>query len=124
MQRKPAHYLEMAKTLFGNPGMPDRELGELLGGFSQAYIAKAKGGNMSDGLALKLESLLKLTPGEVLLIARIHRENDPAVRAALEELARKLFSLMSEEEVQAPLILVAEGMRAALARRAEDWRKL
>ncbi|MET0517659.1 MAG: hypothetical protein ABW005_02375 [Burkholderiaceae bacterium] len=129
MNRKPAHYLAMARAYFGNPRMSDRELGVRLAtaerpdGYSQSYVAKAKAGNMSDEMALQLEALLKLNSGEAVLVARIHREKNDAVRAALESLLGNFFALMPEDS--APLELVAESMRASLMRQAkDDWRRL
>lgn len=123
MNRKPAHYLEMAKAMFGNPGMSDRELGERLGGHSQGYIGNAKAGNMSDKLAFKLEQLLHTSPGEIIMVARAHRENDEDIKAAIQAFVGKALALMPEDEVAAPIELVAEGMRASLMRQASDWRK-
>lgn len=120
MIRKPAHYIEMAKAYFGNPGMSDRELGERLGGLSQGFIARSKGGNMSDNLAFKLEQLMGLPPGEVIMVARAHREKDADIRAAVQSWVGNALALMPEE-VEPPKA-VSDGMRAALAQRAKVWR--
>lgn len=120
MTRKPAHYLEMAKAFYGNPGMSDRELGERLGGLTAGYIGKAKFGNMSDNLALKLEQLLKIAPGEVIMVARAYREKDEEVKAALQAWVGKALALMPEG-VEPPKA-VFDGMRASLVQRAKSWR--
>lgn len=87
-------YIQAAKTAMGNPAMSDRELGERMGGYSQSMIATAKGGRMSDPLAMRIAELIGADPGELLMVARLERENDPAVKAALIAWAGNVFRLM------------------------------
>jgi len=111
-------YVALLKVHLGDALMSDRQLGELLG-YSQQYIAKAKGGNMSDALAVRVEDILDLEPGEVLTVARAQREQTPEVRERLLSWASKTLALMPEKAETAAL--VASGVRARHAR--ESWRK-
>jgi len=101
-------YVSEAKRALGAERMSDRELGERLG-YSQQTIAGAKHGNMSDPLALRLAELLGIQAGELLMVARLEREKDPAIRAALVEWAGNVFSLMPTKA--APSELVRGGVR-------------
>lgn len=92
-----AQYLNDARKALGNARMSDAELGERLGGFGQSYISRAKRGVMTDPLALKIAEVAGIAPGEVLMVARLEREKDPAVKAALMEWAGKIFGLLSLE---------------------------
>lgn len=103
-------YTNDAKRRLGNDRMSDRELGELLG-YSQQMIASGKHGAMSDPLALKLAAVIDRPAGELLMVARLEREKDPAIRAALLEWAGNVFSLMPEKA--APIELVRGGVRVA-----------
>lgn len=87
-----AAYIADAKARLGNSAMSDRELGEKLGGFIQSNVARAKAGYMTDPMALRLADVLGIEAGEVLMVARLEREKDPAVRAALERWAGKVFA--------------------------------
>ena len=106
-------YVRLAKAQLGNPGMSDRELGELLGGVLSPIISNARYGKMSDPLAMRLAALIGADPGEVLMVARLEREKDPAVRAALESWAGNVFSLMPTKA--APSELVRGGVRVGRA---------
>lgn len=113
--RQCADYIAEAKASLGNPKMSDRELGEKLGGYSQPMIGTAKGGNMSDPMALKLAAVIGRPAGELLMVARLERERDPATRAALIEWAGNVFSLMPQKA--APIELVRGGVRVAAGMR-------
>ncbi len=92
-----AQYLNEAKKALGNIRMSDAELGERLGGFGQSYISRAKRGVMTDPLALAVASVAGIEAGEVLMVARLEREKDPQVKAALMEWAGKIFGLLPHE---------------------------
>jgi hypothetical protein len=96
-----SHYLAKARAVLGNPSMSERELGELLGGYSQSMIAKAKAGNMSDPLALRIAEVIGADPGEVLTVARAEREKDPRVKAALLVYASKTLAALPSITAQA-----------------------
>lgn len=104
-----AHYIAEAKEKLGNRWMSDRELGEKLGGLSQPYIAGAKSGKMSDPLAMKLADVLHIEAGELLMVARVEREKDPAVRAALARYAGKVLASVPSKAAH-----VLAGMAVAL----------
>jgi hypothetical protein len=91
-------YIAQAKAKLGNPAMSDRELGERLGGFSQTFLSQAKRGKMTDPLAMRIAAACGVPAGEVLMVARLEREKDPAVRAALVEWAGKISGLLSLEQ--------------------------
>lgn len=90
-----AQYIAEAKAKLGDPRMSDRELGEHLGGLSQPYIAGAKSGKLTDPLALKLAAVLGVAAGELLMVARLEREKDPEVKAALTAWAKNVFAAMA-----------------------------
>lgn len=104
-------YVAEAKAALGDARMSDRELGERLGGYSQTAIASGKHGKMSDPMALKLSEILGIEAGELLMVARLEREKDPAVRAALEAWAGNVFSLLPK--MAAPAEIVRGGRRVA-----------
>jgi len=108
-------YIAATKAALGDPAMSDRALGVSLGGYSQQTIAAAKHGKLSDPLALKLAEVIKLPAGELLMVARLEREKDPAVRAALVEWAGNVFSLLPM--TAAPTELVRGGRRVAAGMR-------
>ncbi len=89
-----SEYIAQAKAALGNPAMGDRELGELLGGYSQQTVNKAKSGAMSDPMAMRIAAVLGIAAGEVIMVARLEREKDVAVREALTEWAGNVFALM------------------------------
>jgi len=94
--RTAAEYIALAKVRLGNEKMSDRELAERLGGFSQSYINRAKTGKMTDPVAMRLaEILTDVEPGEILMVARLEREKDDQVRAALTSWASKTLAAMS-----------------------------
>jgi hypothetical protein len=95
-----AQYIAEAKTSIGDPKMSDRVLGETLGGYTQSTINKAKTGNMPDSIAIKLALELGVPPGEVLMVARLERERDPAVKAHLVEWAGKIFGLLPSDDTR------------------------
>lgn len=92
-----AQYLNEARKALGNARMSDAELGERLGGFGQSYISRAKRGVMTDPLALKIAEVIGIAPGEVLMVARMEREKDPAVREALFSWVGKISGLLDQE---------------------------
>jgi hypothetical protein len=94
MNANPADYLAAAKSALGNGAMSDRELGVKLGGYAQSTIATAKHGNMSDPLALRVAEVIAIDPGELLMVARLAREKDPAVKAALSAWASKTLAAL------------------------------
>lgn len=117
MLKSTAAYIAAAKEAFGDRGMSDRELGERLGGYSQAYISKAKKGDMGKPLAMKIADLLGVPRGAVLSIANAERETDSEVRQALLNFLGEMQSYMPKEK-SAPLDLVAaDGMRHSGIRR-------
>ena len=89
-----ADYVIQAKAALGNVAMSDRQLGELLG-YTTSAISTARYGNMSDPMALKIADVLKVEPGEVLMVARISREKDEQVKQALTSWASKTLAAMS-----------------------------
>jgi hypothetical protein len=91
-----AWYIAELKRRYGDDRMSDRQLGENLGGYSQQMIAKAKAGNMSDPLAVRVAEVLGLDPGELLLVARSERERDPTIAAHLRAYAVKTLALLAE----------------------------
>jgi hypothetical protein len=74
-------YVSEAKRALGNARMSDRELGELLGGFVQPNINKAKRGYMSDSIALAIAQATGIDEGEILFVAHVSRDTNEAVRA-------------------------------------------
>jgi len=107
-------YIAATKAALGDAAMSDRQLGVALGGYSQQTIAAAKHGKLSDPLALKLAEVTGLPAGELLMVARLEREKDPAVRAALTEWAGNVFALLPK--MAAPELVrggrrVVAGMR-------------
>lgn len=111
-------YVADAKAAMGNPRMSDREFGERLGGYAQTTIANGKHGNMSDPIALKIAEVIGVAPGELLMVARLEREKDPRVKAALVEWAGNVFSLLPQ--MVAPE-LVRDGRRVAAAMRQNRY---
>lgn len=95
--------------------MSDRELGELLGGYSQTMIATAKAGRMSDPLALRVAEVVGAHPGEVLLVARAERERDGAVKAALIDYASKTLAALPSNTARTERGGMAAGHRLAAA---------
>ena len=110
-------YISDAKRIIGMDRMTDRALGLKLG-YSQQMIASAKHGNMSDPLALKLAAVIGLPAGELLMVARLEREKNPDVRAALIEWAGNVFSLMPSK---AAIELVRGGVRVRAGVRQNQW---
>ena len=104
-------YVAEAKARLGNPRMSDREFGEHLEGYSQTAIASGKHGKMSDPMAVRVAALLGIPAGELLMVARLEREKDPAIRAALTEWAGNVFSLMPTKAARSEI--VRGGVRAA-----------
>lgn len=82
--KKLADYVTQAKDRLGDRHMSDRRLGELLGGYSTTSMSQARYGRMSDGLAVKLATVLDIDAGELIWAARTARELDPVVRGHLE----------------------------------------
>ena len=80
-----ADYIADTKVKLGDPRMPDGTLGGRLPGYSQQAISAAKRGKMTDPIAIKMAEILGIEPGEILLVARMEREKDPAVRVHLEK---------------------------------------
>lgn len=73
-------YIAEAKRSLGNVLMSDRELGELLGGFSQPNINRAKGGYMTNPIAIAIARVTKIDAAEILLVAKVTRSKDPVFR--------------------------------------------
>jgi hypothetical protein len=105
-------YILEAKTCLGKAKMSDRELGELLGGYSQPTVHGAKTGNMPDSIAIKLARVIGVPAGEVLMVARLEREKDPEVKAELADWAGKIFGLLPVDEVR-PEAIPALGVLVA-----------
>lgn len=116
-----ADYVRDAKAKLGDAHMSDRQLGELMG-VSGPVISTARYGRMSDPLALKFASVVGAEAGEVVMVARMEREADPAVANALRAWVGKVFTLMP---TKAPALEAAgRGMReAAQAAHGAAWRK-
>lgn len=91
--------------------MSDRELGALLGGLTSGAISNARYGRMTDPVAMLIAEAAGIPAGEVLMVARLEREKDPAVRAALEAWAGNVFSLLPK--MAAPAEIVRGGRRVA-----------
>jgi hypothetical protein len=92
-----ADYIAAAKAALGNPRMSDRELGERLGkGYANSTINMASRGRMTDPMAMDVAAVIGCHPGEVLMVARLEREKDEAVKAALTAWAGKTFGLLPE----------------------------
>jgi hypothetical protein len=109
-----AQYIADAKAKLGDPRMSDRELGVRLGGFVQSYVAGAKRGKMTDPLAVKLEELLKVEKGEILLVARMEREKDPQVRARLEAFVFTVGKLLDRASKNAASAIAALAVALGL----------
>jgi len=109
---KPSDYVRLAKKALGDETMSDRALGELLGGFTSASVSNARYGNMSDPLAIKIAKVAGVSSGEVLMIARLEREKDPEVKAALSEWASKTLASMPKREAEHLDLQVPGGMVA------------
>jgi hypothetical protein len=92
-----SHFIALAKTTLGNPRMSDRELGERLGGYKQQTIASGKHGNMSDNLARAVAMVAGVDAGEVIMAAKLEREKDPEIKAALAEWLGKISGLLAHE---------------------------
>ncbi len=116
--RKAEQYIAEAKKVLGNPAMSDRELGQKLGGKSQQFIWGAKAGKMTDPLAIELADLIGVERGEVLMVARLERERDPAVKAALLDWAGKIFGLLPSvgtlNAVQAGVLVAGQMQKASM----------
>lgn len=121
-----ATYIAEAKVKAGNPRMSDRELGELLGGYSQQNIARAKAGYMTDPMAVALARFLGRKPAEVVIVARAEREKDDELRQGLLEIVGKAVALLPSTVAGLDM---AGGSRAGSMRmhrasnRGGDWRK-
>jgi hypothetical protein len=103
-----AGYVAAAKVALGDRRMSDRELGERLGGYAQPTIATAKGGHMSDPIALAIAKITGDDAGEVLMVARAERERDVNVKAALlRYMGKALRSVPSRTASAAAAIAVA-----------------
>lgn len=89
-----AQYIAESKARLGDPRMSDQKLGDHIG-YAQQTMAKAKHGDMSDPVAMKLAALLKIDAGEILLVARAEREKDERVKGALLAYAKKVFDSVS-----------------------------
>ncbi len=87
-----AQYVARLKVKLGNPGMSDRELGEHLG-FIQSNIARAKGGYMTDPLAIAIARELGEDPAEVVIVARAEREKDLELREGMLAIVGKVLAL-------------------------------
>lgn len=100
--KRAADYVRMAKEALGDASMADRVLGEHLGGVGPALIAQARYGNMSDPLALKLAKIIPgVDAGELLMVARLDREKDPEIKAALESWASKTLAAVPRKAAPA-----------------------
>lgn len=99
-----ASYVRRAKVHFGDAHMSDRELGQRLGGFSTSRISDARYGNMTDGVAVAIATVLKIEPGEVLLLARAERERDEVVK---EHLLRYMGKALRAVPSRAASVLAA-----------------
>lgn len=113
--KTPADYVRLAKIALGDEDMSDRELGQHLGGLTSGSISNARYGRISDPLAMRLASVAGIPPGELLMVARLEREKDPAVRAALMDWAKNVLALMPEKA--APVELVRGGVRVGRSMR-------
>ena len=112
--RKPAEYLDQARAVLGNPAMSDRELGERLGGYSQQHIAKAKHGNMSVPLAMKVAETIGVDVGEAIIMAWAERETNEEVKAVVASYLSKIQAAMS------PRTAPAEQPRGGMAAMVEQ----
>ena len=103
-----ADYIADGKAALGNPKMSDRELGERVGrGWANSTVNMAKKGRMTDPFAIELAQVIGIEPGEVLMVARLEREKDPVVKAALMSWAGKVFGLLPNEQGAAVPVLAA-----------------
>lgn len=120
MKKSAAAYIAQAKVALGNPAMSDAELGDWLGGYSQAMIGKAKAGGMSDPLSMKVAEVIGEDPGEVLIVARAEREKDERVKEALVAYVGKILASVPSKAVSALAALaVALGMMFTPAQDAQ-----
>jgi hypothetical protein len=99
--KKVADYVRLAKQALGDTHMSDRELGELLGGYSSSTVSNARYGKTADPFAMKLAEVLKLDAGEILLVARAEREKDARVRDALLAYAKKVLASVPSKAANA-----------------------
>ena len=102
--RTPADYVRLAKVALGDGSMSDRELGKQLGGLTSGSISNARYGRISDPLAVKLAGVAGIPAGEVLMVARLEREKDPSIRAALEEWAGNVMALMPTKAARTEVV--------------------
>lgn len=109
--KTPEDYVRAAKVALGDAAMSDRELGAQLGGLTSGAVSNARYGRMTDPVAMLIAKAAGIPAGEVLMVARLEREKDPAVKAALMEWAGNVFSLMPMKT--APIELVRGGVRVA-----------
>jgi hypothetical protein len=93
-----ATYIAEAKTKLGNPAMTDRELGERIG-YTQANVARAKAGYMTDPMAVQLARVLEVDTAEVVIVARAQREKDKTIRDAMLAYVGKAMPLLSARAV-------------------------
>lgn len=113
--KTPADYVRLAKLALGDECMSDRELGQHLGGLTSGSISNARYGRISDPLAMRLAGVIGTAPGELLMVARLEREKDPAVRAALMDWAKNVMALMPTKA--APVEAVRGGVRVVAGMR-------
>jgi hypothetical protein len=102
-----ADFIAQAKKALGNERMSDRELGERIGGYKQQTIASGKHGNMSDNLAKVVAMVAGVQPGEVIMAAKLEREKDPEIKAALADWLGKISGLLPTDEAALRPALVA-----------------
>lgn len=117
--KKPSDYLDEARAVFGNPAMSDRELGERLGGYSQQHIAKAKNGNMSVPLAIKVAQTIGADPGEAVIMAWTERETNEEVKAVVASFLSKTLAALPSKTVRAE----SRGGMAAMVEQLDATKK-
>lgn len=101
MDYHPSDYVLLGKRVLGDQHMSDREFGEQVAKGKRTYhtskISDARYGRMGDALAIDIGELLEskgaiADAGEVLLVARVHRETDERARSVLLRYAKKALA--------------------------------
>jgi len=109
-----AQYIADTKAKLGDERMSDEKLGSRWG-VSQSFISRAKRGNMADTVAVKIAEVLGIEAGEVLMVARMEREKDPAVRAHLERWVDTVGKALRSVPKKAEQLAVLFGVALAVA---------
>ena len=110
--KKVSDFVLLAKRHYGDPHMSDRQLGQLLGGYSSSQISDARlYDKMSDHLAGAIEDAMSIEPGMIVVVARAAREKHPDIRRRLESFAKNVVGRVPQKALGA---LCALGLALGL----------